>query len=676
MSAKTYFISLAILLVSLSWISCQQKKLIFTDGFDKLERGPISSNLGAQTEYHYFSESKPHDDWAVASFRYEGERDNVWSVRDDSVGRYVYQKHLYEPRMHWHPMLVAGNEFWKDYRAELKFSVENTELQSGLVFRYHNSRCYYFWGLINGKAILKLVSHANGFRKPIEKILAEADFQYKNGKIITAWVETKGEQIKAGIDGGPQVEAADSAYLQGKVAILADVPAKFFSVKVFMDASSFQQVNDEIQKKEKAEQLLQSQNPKPVLWKKIKTTGFGSGRSLRFGDLNGDGQTDVLICQVNNHGPKDRNSEVGCLTAITFDGKMLWQTGTPDSWATKLTSDVAFQIHDFNNDGSKEVIYAMDKELHIADGASGKIIRRMPMPVSPDTGEAIWGDCLYFCDLSGKSYDSDLILKDRYNHLWAYSSELKLLWNASCRTGHYPFAKDTDGDGKDELLIGYTLFDDDGKIIWSKDKELEDHADGVAIVPFREGKADEILIAGSDEGMIFADLQGSITKHYYLGHVQNPTVANFRDDLPGLETISINFWGNQGIVNYYDAKHRIYHDMEPNHYGSMCLPVNWTGSSEEFFVHNANVDEGGLFDGWGRKVVIFPDDGHPDMCNAVLDITGDCRDEIVVWNPDEIWVYTQSDSPKQGKLYKPVRNDLYNESNYKASVLLPGWNTE
>jgi hypothetical protein len=48
-------------------------------------------------------------------------------------------------------------------------------------------------------------------------------------------------------------------------------------------------------------------------------------------------------------------------------------------------------------------------------------------------------------------------------------------------------------------------------------------------------------------------------------------------------------------------------------------------------------------------VVQFPDDGHPDMANAVLDLTGDCRDEIVVWNPRELWVYTQDDSPKTGR---------------------------
>ena len=105
----------------------------------------------------------------------------------------------------------------------------------------------------------------------------------------------------------------------------------------------------------------------------------------------------------------------------------------------------------------------------------------------------------------------------------------------------------------------------------------------------------------------------------------------------------------------------------------MCLPLNWTGASEEFFVLNANVDQGGAYDGWGRKVLEFPDDGHPDMCYAVLDITGDCRDEIVVWDPNEIWVYTQDDNPKDGRLYNPVKNPLYNYSNYQATVSLPGW---
>jgi hypothetical protein len=149
-------------------------------------------------------------------------------------------------------------------------------------------------------------------------------------------------------------------------------------------------------------------------------------------------------------------------------------------------------------------------------------------------------------------------------------------------------------------------------------------------------------------------------------------VANFRNDLPGLETVSVNFWGNQGIIHLYDKDGTIYHSFEPNQYGSMCLPLNWTGNSEEFFILNANATEGGAWDGYGRRVLRFPDDGHPDKCYAVLDITGDCRDEIVVWNPHELWVYTQDNNPLfDHDLYKPERNPLYNYSNYQATVSLP-----
>jgi hypothetical protein len=57
----------------------------------------------------------------------------------------------------------------------------------------------------------------------------------------------------------------------------------------------------------------------------------------------------------------------------------------------------------------------------------------------------------------------------------------------------------------------------------------------------------------------------------------------------------------------------------------------------------------------------------------VLDVTGDCRDEIIVWDPFELWVYTQADSPKAGPLYRPVRNPVFNVSNYGAMQSLPGW---
>jgi hypothetical protein len=480
------------------------------------------------------------------------------------------------------------------------------------------------------------------------------------------------------------ISAEERTYPDGKIGLMADVPTKYHQIEVNTSTSELERIR--ISREKHAHELdkIRALVPEMKPWKKISTPNFGVGRNLRFGDLNNDGQLDVLIGQVMNYGPQDRNSELSCLTAMTFDGEILWQTGTPDKWKNHLTSDVAFQIHDLDNDGKTEVIYTMNKEIIVADGATGGTKYKKSTPVvtdqemiSPATHNMfgnILGDCLYFCDLQGTGYDQDIIIKDRYRRVWAMDDQLNILWYRNLNTGHYPFAYDVDQDGKDELLIGYTLLDDDGSTIWTLENELEDHADGVAMVKYHEHADPVFMCAASDEGVFFATMKGEIIKHHYIGHGQNPAVANFRDDLPGLETVSINFWGNQGIIHYYDANGDIYHDFEPNQYGSMCLPLNWTGKSEEFFVHNPNVDQGGVFDGWGRKVLEFPDDGHPDMCNAVLDITGDSRDEIVVWDPNSIWVYTQENNPQPGRLYKPDRNKLYNYSNYQATVSLPGWN--
>ena len=48
-----------------------------------------------------------------------------------------------------------------------------------------------------------------------------------------------------------------------------------------------------------------------------------------------------------------------------------------------------------------------------------------------------------------------------------------------------------------------------------------------------------------------------------------------------------------------------------------------------------------------RRVVMFPDDGHPDLAAAVPNITGDARDEVVLWDQHSVWVYTQ-DRPFRG----------------------------
>jgi rhamnogalacturonan endolyase len=74
-------------------------------------------------------------------------------------------------------------------------------------------------------------------------------------------------------------------------------------------------------------------------------------------------------------------------------------------------------------------------------------------------------------------------------------------------------------------------------------------------------------------------------------------------------------------------------------------------------------------------VVLLPDDGHPDLCAEALDLTGDARDELVVWDRDRIFIYTQ-DRPFRGeRIYAPIRLPHHNMSNYRADESLPAWQT-
>ncbi len=660
---------------------------VFRDDFSKFPAGLLSAPVGqlnpAIQEYHYLAHrGVPLEPWSMPLVYLD-----AWAAGEED-GKPYLEMHLGPDNIRmnaklYSPQFVTGDHFLKDCTVEVSVKPLSKDDMAGLVFRYHTNRHHYVFVLTGGNKARLAV------RQPIEKEyrvsdwreLGVADFPYDVRQYYRLRVECEGPKIRASIDGKQVLAVEDSERLQGKVGLTANIPARFrdFQVQGPIDLKEMTEAARGVSLPEGA--------PRPVLWKKFETPVYGCGRNVRFGDLDGDGRLDMLFAQIIPKVDSGNFVEASCLTAVTLEGKVLWQVGKPREGNGLLTSDTPFQIHDGDGDGKNEVWLIKDFKLQVLEGATGKVRKTMWLPDVPEEyrkkqfeikerpHDLNAGDSISFFDLSGKGRRSEVLLKDRYRFFWVYDADLKPLWEGSGQLGHFPYPADADGDGRDEVYIGYARWSPEGKQLWSHDTELKDHADAVAVGNFTGDPkaAPRVYAVGSDEGFLVFDLEGNILKHQRVGHTQNMTVAKLRPDLPGLQIAAINFWKNPGILTVFDPDGNILVQEEPHHHGSMIFPVNWRGDGQEYLLLSGNVKEGGMLDGHLKRAVMFPDDGHPDLAAAALDVTGDARDEILLWDQGRVWIYTQ-DRPFEGKkLYAPKRSPHFNDSNYRAQVSLPGW---
>ncbi|MFN0123465.1 MAG: hypothetical protein ACKV2V_23430 [Blastocatellia bacterium] len=654
---------------------------LFQDDFSRYPPGVLSRPLGllngAIQEYHYLAHrGVPLGPWENA-ICYQ----DAWAAGDED-GTYYLEQHLINdlPGL-MNPLFVTGDPEWSDYTVEARVKPLALNEMAGVVFRYHTNRHYYMVALTGGNTARLLV------RQPLEKIFRKAEwrelattpFSYDTRHYLGLRVENTGPRIRAYIDNRLILEASDSEILKGKAGLTANIPARFQDFRVTVAPAVKKQIDDRIAAREAELTKLRAGNPQPKLWRKLDTPIFGAGRNIRFGDLNNDGQLDMLIAQNVPKVRGDAFDHISCLTAMTLDGKILWQTGRPDPRNGLLTNDTPFQIHDLNGDGRNEVVMIRDYKLIVLEGATGqmRVWTWMP-PVPANKKERPYdinsGDSIAFANLMGKGR-REILLKDRYENFWVFNENLQLLWQGATNTGHYFLPHDADGDGREEIVLGYSMWDHAGKRLWDLSAQFRDHVDGLAMGNFSgDPKAEARYYAScSDEGFLMLDRRGNLLKQVRIGHAQTVSVAKYRTDMPGLQYMTVNFWKNPGIVTLFDHDGNILAQEEPIHSGSVLLPVNWRGDGQEFALLSGNVREGGMIDGQLRRVVMFPDDGHPDLTAYVLNLTGDARDEIVLVDQDRIWIYTQ-DRPFTGaRLYAPMRNPHDNESNYRATISLPGW---
>ena len=612
---------------------------------------------------------------------------DAWLVSSESAtGKPYMMQQWSHPARGTSAVLIAGEDEWADYTCQALVRPLAFDGVAGIAFRYRNNLQYYVLGLTGGNTVQINVQRllAKEFRNPNWETVAAAPFNYNTQQYYLLKVENQGPAIRAYIDGKKVLEVPDAEYAAGKIGLSAQIPARYRDVLVQASPAAKKEISELIRGRNAGLAKLQAENPAPRLWRKFSVAGFGAGSNVRFGDLDGDGEMEMLIAQNIQTVSRDAFDMISCLTAVKLDGRILWQVGKPNAANGLLTNDNPYQIHDVDGDGHNEVVAVRDFQLQILDGRTGKVKKSAWMPQTPKLPkgkgtkavrpyELELGDSLFFVNISGDRNRREILVKDRYERFWIYDNKLEMLWKGEGQTGHCPYPFEV--DGYDRIMVGYSMWDHTGKKLWSHDTDLDDHADSIAVVNFSGNPNEQprVYSTGSDEGFLMFGYDGKIMKHLLLGHAQASSIGKYRMDLPGLQFMMITFHWNVGVMALFDWEGNMLQTAELIHNGSKLVPVNWRGDGEEFVLLSTDPKYGGMIDGRFERTVMFPDDGHPDLASFALDLTGDGRDEVVTWDEKSVWIYTQDRPSKGSRMYAPVRNPLYNMSNYSCIVSTPGW---
>ncbi len=647
--------------------------------FEKLDDGAFPSEYTALPEVYCLRAKGPTAGWhePVTCLTGRGwKAPNHWVAGEENGVRVLSQSMDYTETPF--SILIKDEDFWKNVRVSAKIGLKSDSPEFvGVIFRYQDSLNYYC-AVVRGDKIQVI-----RFDIVRQTLLAEAPMPIQE-KDLELSVDCAKDLYEVRINGISVLKCRDSFFMSGKAGIIAASPAVFRDFTVEGDEKEFKSISKSVAKRLAVLSKKRRKRPKMELWKEIRLGNFTGSRSVRYGDLTGNGVHDLLFAQA------DSSCKIQCLTAMDVEGHMLWQKGLPMSSPHVSTMDVAMQIADFDNCGMNEVVCAFGGEFLVLDGKTGSVKKRGELPDWPEAndlpikiGGSWFSDCtkcpggkitpnyIRVCNLSGNKNGMDFVCGYGYPYLWAFDNDLKQKWFYTGNVGHFCYTYDMDGDGLDEIMAGYSCLRGDGK--WQFSLHLQDHADAVLAMPFNHPKGKLLFAeAAGQDGFLLFDLDGWF-RQIIKGHVQHFSVAKFDRNTPGLQFAVVTYHGNPGIITIYDKDGVELSTFAPPCLGTALHPVNWNADGEELILFSGHRELGGLMDMHGDIVVEFPEKERPELCCEAIRFSDDPRDKIVVYDRDSMKIYRCAGKLPKDKVYKPIRPSYSNWSNFMAHYSYPHW---